>query len=815
MGLLLFLFSVVSTKGQTTATLVPKKGLHVTTGGLNWLTGSEINLYAQDKKNHHYFFSWWEQDAYVSKSGNERLFIGSSNTAVKGVYLLEQEGKKIRTFFDCKWNLQNHGLADIIYAKIWLPYFSEASFSTDTNSNITDLKNFYDNKLTVKTNFGIFKFSSSHPFKVKTDANLRPGHYDYTRRAQYLVFYEENIPVTDSSMLNRAFQIETTDEMKESSPCSEVLKVKPEKIAVAWQPHSQQTTLLPQPKEIEYHQDAYLIPLKKRQPLSMTVTAFRELLKIQWKLGDNYFPVIQAKENKSLNKEGYFVEVNKKGVNIQYHSPAGLQHALQTLAQLVKNENGHLVIPIVKINDWPSVYWRGIHMFTGPSSWPLHRRMYDRILFPLKMNKVVLQCEQAKWKCRPELHNSISVPMKDLKAEFEYLRKNNNEPIPLIQSLGHMEWFFKPKENRWMAVNPEYPYTINPDLSAAKTAIKQIWDEVFELLQPKTMHIGFDEIGMIGFHLPREKEIDYFKTQIGFLQQYSISKNAKLMLWGDMGLGPGEGPDALNGVTKERAATIRSFIPRRAYVADWHYINNADPEVYKPNLRIWKKNQNIPLASPWLWPNNVNGFVKAAIDENAGVLQTTWADFESSEKNMLLNIEQFGAYILAMDYAWSGRNELPEQLPYHATEEWIKRFYSQPKPVTQKAGFSIPLQIQLKNISKKSTSLSPDTVSFHTGEIYSTGFSLQSATETILAEGTPVAEIIFLNGNKTVYKKQIRYGVEVRAVSDNRQVYAADTHEKEQVFDFFDTHLRFDKIVVINVHPASGFHIRKFVLVSK
>lgn len=799
---------------QSAAQLIPKKGLHVTTNGLPWLTGSEISFFTPDKKHHHYYFTWWEQDSHVSKPGHERLFIGSTNTAVNGVYLLEQEGNKIRTFFDCKWNLKEPGVADIIYAKIWLPYFSEAVFSSATQNNITDWGTFHDNRLQVQTPFGTFQFYTASPFKVKTDANFHPGEKDYTRRSQYLILYEDNIPVTDSPMLSRAFFIEELNNAKASVPETKETKVVPEKIKVAWQPDEQKTLLLPKPKSISWQPGKYTIPENKTSNIQEVVKTFRNLLGIQWQIGDRYFPVIKTSVNKSLPEEGYFIEVSKSGVNIQHHTQAGLQHALHTLVQLVKNENGHLLIPFVKIKDWPSVSWRGIHMFTGPSSWLLHKQMYERVLLPLKMNKVVLQCEQAEWTSRPELHNSISVPMQDLKAEFDYLRKNFAEPIPLIQSLGHMEWFFKPKQNRWMAVNPEYPYTLNPTLPLAQQAVKQLWDETFDLLQPQTMHIGFDEIGMIGFNQPREKEVEYFQKQIGFLNTYAKSKNAKLMLWGDMGLAPGEGPDALNGINKERAATIRSFIPKGSYVADWHYINNPNPEIYKPNLKIWKQNNNLPLASPWLWPNNVRGFVQAAIDEKAGVLQTTWADFESSEKNMLLNIEQFGAYVLAMDYAWSGRKELPEQLPYNATEEWIKRFYSQARPVKVKAGINFPVKLQMKDETQIAKRALPDSVLLHTGVMTSSGFKIDAVSTTILPEGTPVAEILFMLENKITYRKVLHYGADIRSGTDMRMVYNNEGRKDIRVLFFSLQSFMFDKIKVNNLHPASGLTISGLVLID-
>lgn len=804
----------ITANAQTTSQLIPKKGLFVTTNNLNWITGSEINFLTPKRNNHHYYFTWWEQDE-VRKQHGTSLQIGSKNTAVFGTYSLLQEQNDISTFIQCQWNQDDSALADIVYAKLWLPFLSNAEWRGSTNEVITDLENYTGATVLLTTPFGTFVFQSNHPFKIKMNANLQPGEKDYTARSQYLVIYENNIPVNKSIKLNRSFSVTEVQSIPAATKRSIVTTIQPENATNSWTNAVSQQIVLPQPKLMELSNEQYIIPVSKPVSVTPAVQQYRDNLRLHWQIGNNYFPNIQTQQNDQLADEGYQIEIKEKLISIQYKTPQGLQHAVHTLVQLTQNINGQLLIPQGIIKDEPYVAWRGIHMFTGPTSWQLHKRMYDRILFPLKMNKVVLQCEQAQWKSRPELHNKISMPMNHLKAEFDYLRRHYNEPIPLIQSLGHMEWFFKPKQNRFMAVNPEYPYTLNPDLPQSQKAVKQLWDETFALLKPQIMHIGFDEIGMIGFHQPREKEVDYFKTQINFLHNYAQKKKAKLMLWGDMGLGPGEGPDALNGHTKERAATIRSFIPNGSYVADWHYINNPNPEIYKTNLQLWKQNNNMPLASPWLWPNNVRGFVHASIDEGAGVLQTTWADFESSEKNMLLNIEQFGAYILAMDYAWSGRKELPEQLPYEPIAEWVTRFYSQAKPIKNKNGWKINEAVQFQNITSAAQKELPVSCKFNFSSKSSSGFVLKASTETILQEGTVVAEIIFYSNNQIIYKKQLRYGVDIRSVSDVRMIFAHTKGKDEKtLYEFFQKQMNITGVEIKNLHTASGMKLEELMLIE-
>ena len=817
-GKVYFLFMLILpifAKSQTTSSLIPKKGLFITTNHLTWASGSEINFFTPDRKQHHYYFTWWEQDTASTPQGRNVLLIGSKNTAVYGTYSLRHSNNASELFIACNWNSDELAMADIIHTKIWLPFFEEAKWTNSQQKEISDFASFDDTLLIATAPFGTFYFHSSHRFKLKQDNNSQPGAKDYGRRSQFLMLYEESILVNKETGLNRDFTITCLQTIPETKQTEVIKKEQLQHTVAAWTPDIKDNLLLPKPKSVQLKKAFYLIPNSRPAIVPGVVSQFRQWLQLYWQTGNQYYPRILPATDNTLSDEGYTLEILPQQINLRYKTAKGLQYALQSLVQLTKNENGKLIIPQGAIKDEPAISWRGIHMFTGPTSLKFHKRMYNRVLFPLKMNNVVLQCEQAEWKSQPQVHNSISVPLKDLKAEFDYLRRNNVEPIPLIQSLGHMEWFFKPKQNRFMAVNPQYPYTLNPYLQQSEKAVKQLWDEAFTLLKPKIMHIGFDEIGMIGFNIPREREIDYFKTQITFLHNYARRKKAKLMLWGDMGLAPGEGPDALNGVTKKRAALIRSFIPPGSYVADWHYINDPNPGIYKKNLELWKQNKDVPLASPWLRPDNIKGFVQAAIDENAGVLQTTWADFESSEKNMLLNIEQFGAYTLAMDYAWSGRKELPKDLPYNAVEEWVSRFYSQARPVAGKNGWIVPTAIQLNNITAAAEAALPANHELKFDAVMAEGLKLKGSTEVILAEATPVALIQLYNGNKVVYEKELRYGVDVRGKFDQRFIYAHIPGKDEKtLYDFFQKRLPITSIRIQNLHPASGLKIEELVLIE-
>jgi len=831
---------------QFTARLIPKKGLLLNVKNIPITTGSEINFFTPDRKQHEYYFTWWEQDADSSLAGRDILYIGSDNTAIGGVFSLEQKGNNAHIIVDCKRNDRKTGKADIVYTKLWIPYFTNASWR-DSRGYIAreQLETFYDTVLFVYSPLGNFRFSNSHPFRLKKDEQPNPLYSDYSRRAQHLLLYENNIEVTPTTPVKRSFYTtyESTEkvvQIENDSKKGMAHATINDKKVTGWPVfHNYSPFLLPRPIRESYNRSLfYELPKEAaaldtfspaKDPTKLTdekeaalvdssLRLYRELIGYAWLFSATVTPALQLTEDSTLKPEHYRLQVNEQGIQIDYADPAGWQHALYSLAQLTRSKDGKLGLFHCNIEDGPALSFRGIHMFTGPTSWELHKRMYDQVLLPLKMNKTVLQCEQATWTKFPEIHNSISVSLNDLQKEFSYLRTKQVEPIPLIQSLGHMEWFFKPRSTRKWAVNPQYPYTLNPNKSAARKAILSIWDETFTLLQPTTIHVGFDEIGMIGFQLPREKEISFFKKQLGVLDRYARSKKAALMIWGDMGLAPGEGPDACNGINPERARTIRNSIPKGTWIADWHYLGNADPAVYKNSLQLWKKEGFKPLASPWLLPNNVRGFTLAAIEQKAGLLQTTWADFESSEKNMLLNIEQFGAYVLALDYAWSGRKELPEALPYDPVRIWTQRFYDQPKPIDARLGRKMDTLISLQNYCTIAAQQRPVTLSIDvTQPTLFIGCRLSTFTETLLPEATPAGILRGYFQEQLVFEKIIRYGAEVRAIQDNRPCYAhigRDELDNKDFHLFFQKPAMLDKITLSSLHPGAGLTFKGLILIE-
>jgi hypothetical protein len=385
---------------------------------------------------------------------------------------------------------------------------------------------------------------------------------------------------------------------------------------------------------------------------------------------------------------GYQITITTDSISVLGEEDEGLHNGLRRLAELAFPHGGQLALPTGYLSGNPQIRWRGVHLFVGPESREFQRKLWDRVLLPMGFNQVVLQCERTQWDCLPNLHGLQGYMTKaDLAALFADYRASGIDPIPLIQSFGHMAWLFEGKQNLDIAVNPEIPYTIDPRKPKAKELLSSLWDEACGLLKPLTVHFGCDEVDMLGFPVDLGAFTSFlWQQQMPLLKQIADKHSAQMMLWGDMALAPGEAIDATDGVDKAEAAKRRAYIPKGTLIADWHYKPEPKIEAFLPSLQLWKAEGFKPIACPWYRPDDVRSFDLAADIEKSGTLQTTWCGYFSNEQSMIENFDQFSAMVLAGDFSWSTRYDALGKLGYDPAEVFRKMYFRTPRPVINVAG---------------------------------------------------------------------------------------------------------------------------------
>ncbi len=387
---------------------------------------------------------------------------------------------------------------------------------------------------------------------------------------------------------------------------------------------------------------------------------------------------------------GYRITITPKSVSVYGEQDEGVRYGLARLASLAFTRNGKLLLPTGTLADWPSNPWRGVHLFVGPQAREFHKRLWDRVLLPLGFNKVVLECERTNWNATPGIAGPLTMSKADLAGLFEDYRARDVEPIPLIQSFGHMDWLFENGKNLDIAMDPARPYAVDPRKPRTAEILTSLWKEAIDLLHPKTIHFGLDEVDMEGFPKDPVLTTELWEKQLAMLGEIARKHDVMPMLWGDICLAPGQAPDATNGVSPEIAKKRRDAVPRGAMIADWHYAALPKPDPFYTSLRIWQGEGFVPVAAAWYQPENVRSFCIAAAQLGAGTLQTTWAGYESSEERMIAESRQFTAMVLAADYSWSGRQEPIADLGYDPVDVFRRMYFGPPSPLSAQPGAALP-----------------------------------------------------------------------------------------------------------------------------
>ncbi|HTL27679.1 MAG TPA: beta-N-acetylhexosaminidase, partial [Tepidisphaeraceae bacterium] len=419
--------------------------------------------------------------------------------------------------------------------------------------------------------------------------------------------------------------------------------------------------------------------------------------------------------------EGYSISANEDAVTLHASDAAGFFYGAQTLVQLMQlNEHGPFIAGC-SIDDYPSLAFRGVHLFTGKDAMPLHRKLVERIFARYKFNHLVLEADYTQWETNPKLTVDRSVPKDQVREYVKLARENFLEPIPLVQSLGHAEWMFTNGQNTELAEDPKARYAYAVTNPKTYDFIEKIYAETLDLFGPKYFHIGHDEVNMIGGYPHREEAKKWgatklFTYDVNRLNDFFKPKDVKLMLWGDMLLDKSESSDqAANAESVEGAKSRREAIPKDAIICDWHY-EPRKAQAYK-SLKVFKDAGFKTIACTWYTPENISSFARAAKLYGAwGLLQTTWAGYSVDEKSLQKELHQFTAYVLAAEYAWNADvAPSPDQLPYRADDIFIRAMYPPPDRTRIAKGFEVDLGPDSKE------SLRVNGVNFELGNIMLTG----------------------------------------------------------------------------------------------
>lgn len=427
---------------------------------------------------------------------------------------------------------------------------------------------------------------------------------------------------------------------------------------------AQELKLIPQPKEVNRRDGAFIITSKTRVVINsahatddrlaaetlveeveaaagfkLKITTSRSMPKsgsiYLSRVGDDrrLASMLEASNlaiDDKFNDEGYALDANRDRVVIGARTGEGVFYGAQTLRQLIhRAENGRANVQAVAIKDWPTMRWRGVHddISRGPVPTLDYMKTQVRTCAAFKLNLFSLYIEHVfDYQSHPLIGpKEGSLNASDVTELVLYAKRYYVTILPEQQAFGHLHHVLKNEFYNELAETP-HGHVLAPVNEKSYALIKDLYSELVPLFPGPLFHIGADETFELGLGQTRNrvKEVGLGRIYLEHLKRVSeIMKpyNKRLMFWGDIAM---------------RYPELLSILPRNVIAVAWSYgPSQSFDNMLKPYKDAGLDLFVSPGANNWnrIFPNldaafiNVKNFVRDGQKYGAlGMLNTTWDD---------------------------------------------------------------------------------------------------------------------------------------------------------------------------------------------
>jgi hexosaminidase len=357
---------------------------------------------------------------------------------------------------------------------------------------------------------------------------------------------------------------------------------------------------------------------------------------------------LESKDLKAdpIGDQGYLLFSDRKHVIVAANSGQGLFYGVQTLRQLLREDDGKLICPAVAIRDWPSMEWRGVQddISRGPIPTEDFMKRQIRTLAAYKVNLFGLYMEQVfDFASQPLVApKEAALTPQEINRLVDYARRRYVTILPEQQTFGHLHHMLKYEIYSDVAERP-HGHVLTPTKERSYDLIKAMYADLVPLFPGQFLHVGGDETFELGHGqtAARAAEVglgrvylEHMQKVSGILQPYG----KQLMFWGDMAV---KYPQLLGILPKDMIAVPWDYDPKPSYES-----------IIKPYRDAGLRVVVAPGANNWnqVWPNldagfvNIRNFVRDGQKLGAmGMLNTTWNDDGESIYGMAWPALIFGA----------------------------------------------------------------------------------------------------------------------------------------------------------------------------
>jgi hexosaminidase len=272
--------------------------------------------------------------------------------------------------------------------------------------------------------------------------------------------------------------------------------------------------------------------------------------------------------------QGYVLTVSEgEGIAILPGGEAGLQYALATLAQLIRNvdgASGQLALPSLTIEDWPDLVRRGAMLDISRDKVPTLATLKSLVerLARFKLNQLQLYMEhtfaypghERVWR------DASPLSAEEVRELDEYCAARHVELVPNQNSFGHMQRWLVHPEYRALAECPEgfehpwnwsgEPYGLCATDPASLRFLEGLYDALLPNFQSRLFNVGLDETIDLGAGRSRAacEARGTERVYLDFLREVHARVQARgrtMQFWGDILI---KRPDLLAELPKDAIA---------------------------------------------------------------------------------------------------------------------------------------------------------------------------------------------------------------------------------------------------------------------
>ena len=332
--------------------------------------------------------------------------------------------------------------------------------------------------------------------------------------------------------------------------------------------------------------------------------------------------------------EGYVLRSEPGLVIVAGSDDRGAFYGLQSLRQLLHRDGDRTAIYGVLIRDWPDKPFRGITLFLpGRNNIPYFKRFIRDFMALYKYNTLIMQMNASmRLERHPELntgwikfaqdttysrrnyppgipheieqnatHQDLAdgdILEKDEVADLaRWVRRYHIDLIPELPSFTHAYYLLSEHKDLSEVPGEKWPDTFCPENPKSYELLFDVFDEYIEVLKPRMIHVGHDELFIPVGACPRCKDKDIgerYGEDVRKTHDYLASRGIQMAMWGDMllqdvrgaGLQQRKAPDGWvhyvpGGLTLEQ---VERLIPKDVLIFNWFWGEGDKPEQNEASL---------------------------------------------------------------------------------------------------------------------------------------------------------------------------------------------------------------------------------------